>query len=173
YRTRDRARYLTDGNIEFLGRIDHLVKVRGYRIELGEIEAVLSQHPQVRESIVLAHKKERTGSTWLMAYVVPSQFPAPSTEELRSYLEGKLPSYMVPSRFVILEALPLNSNGKVDRRALPVPKMSDIERSEDVAAPRTPIEELIAGLWSEVLGLKQVGRHENFFELGGHSLLAT
>src|SRR5205823_544561 len=105
YRTRDRARYLTDGNIEFLGRIDHLVKVRGYRIELGEIEAVLSQHPQVRASIVLAHKRERTGSTWLMAYVVPSQFPAPSTEELRSYLEGKLPSYMLPSRFIILEAL--------------------------------------------------------------------
>ncbi|HJT57763.1 MAG TPA: amino acid adenylation domain-containing protein, partial [Ktedonobacteraceae bacterium] len=173
YQTRDRARYLPDGNIEFLGRTDHLVKIRGYRIELGEIEAMLTQHPGVRECIVLTCEGEDTGTTWLVAYVVLTQSSAPSVEELRGYLEKKLPNYMLPTHFVRLEALPLTSNGKVDRRALPVPGPSSSGPGEDFLVARTPIEEMIAGIWSEVLRRKQVGVHENFFEVGGHSLLAT
>jgi amino acid adenylation domain-containing protein len=172
YKTGDLARYLPDGNIEFLGRIDHQVKVRGFRIELGEIETVLGRHPTVRETVVMA-RKDVLGDNRLVAYVVPNQKPAPTTNELRSFLKRKLPQYMVPSTFMFLDALPLTPNGKVDRRALPAPDRVRPELERAFVAPRTPIEEMLAGIWAEVLGLEEVGIHDNFFELGGHSLVAT
>ncbi len=178
YRTGDLGRYLPDGNIEFLGRIDNQVKIRGYRIELGEIEAVLGQHPAVREAIVLAREgssKDSTGSPTtdkrLVAYVVaPSNT---STNELRSFLKQKLPDYMIPSAFVFLDALPLTPNGKLDRKALPAPDQSRPELEETLTAPRNPVEEIVASIWAEVLKLEKVGIQDNFFDLGGHSLLAT
>jgi amino acid adenylation domain-containing protein len=172
YKTRDLVRYRADGTLEFMGRVDHLVKVRGHRIELGEIEAVLEQHPGVRESVVVVHEGGSSGGKQLVAYVVPGQQSMPF-DDLRSYLRGKLPNYMQPACFMILEALPLNSNGKVDRQALPVPETNSVEGSKEVAAARTPLEEVIAGIWGEVLGRKQVSIHDNFFACGGHSLLAT
>jgi len=172
YRTGDLARYRTDGTVEFLGRIDHQVKLRGFRIELGEIEAVLAGHPTVQETVVLA-REDAPGEKRLVAYVVANQDRAPSAGELRHFLKEKLPEYMVPSAYVMLRALPLSPNGKVDRRVLPAPDPTNPEREEAFVAPRTPSEEMLAGIWAEVLGLKQVGIHDNFFELGGHSLLAT
>jgi len=172
YRTGDLARYLPDGNIEFLGRIDHQVKVRGYRIELGEIEAVLGQQPSVRETVVLAREDE-PGDKRLVAYVVPNDEHEPAVSELRRFLQKKLPEYMVPSAFVTLEALPLTPNGKVDRRTLPAPDRVRSELEGVFVAPRTPAEEVLAGIWAQVLGVEQVGVYDSFFELGGHSLLAT
>jgi len=171
-KTGDLARYLPDGNIEFLGRIDHQVKIRGFRIELGEIEAVLGQHPDVRETAVLA-REDKPGDKRLVAYVVPRDVQVPAIIELRRFLKEKLPDYMVPSAFVPLDALPLTPNGKVDRRALPVPDMARPEQEEAYVAPRTPAQEVLAGIWAEVLKLEQVGIHDDFFDLGGHSLLAT
>ena len=171
YKTGDLARYLPDGNIEFLGRVDHQVKIRGFRIELGEIEAVLSQHATVREAVVVA-REDVPGEKRLVVYVVPSQEPAPTTSELRGFLQQKLPDYMVPSIFVMLEVLPLTPSGKVDRRALPVPAQSRLKLESSFVAPRTQVEELVAGIWAQVLKLEQVGIEDNFFELGGHSLLA-
>ena len=172
YKTGDLARYLADGNIEFLGRIDHQVKVRGFRIELGEIEAVLAGHEGVRETVVVAREDE-PGEKRLVAYLVAAQETAPTVSELRSLLKGRLPEYMVPSAFVVLDELPLTPNGKVDRRALPAPDHTRPELEEAFVAPRTPVEEVVAGIWAEVLGMEQVGIHDNFFELGGHSLKAT
>ena len=172
YRTGDLGRYLPDGNIEFLGRLDHQVKLRGFRIELGEIEAVLGQHLRLRTSVVAA-REDAPGDKRLVAYVVPDQDPAPSASELRRFLQTKLPEYMVPSAFVTLEALPLTPNGKVDRRALPAPDPSGFRAENAYVEPRTPVEEQLAGIWEEVLGLERVGIHDDFFELGGHSLLAT
>ncbi|HLK58813.1 MAG TPA: amino acid adenylation domain-containing protein, partial [Chthonomonadaceae bacterium] len=168
YRTGDLCRYLPDGNIEFLGRVDHQVKIRGFRIELGEIESVLSQHPGVREAVVLA-REEGAGDKRLVAYVVG--LPGLSLSALREHLREKLPDYMVPTAFVVMEAFPLSPNGKVDRKALPAPEPES--RDEAYVAPRTPIEEGLVEIWSEVLGRERVGIHDNFFELGGHSLLAT
>ncbi|NER27105.1 MAG: amino acid adenylation domain-containing protein [Symploca sp. SIO1C4] len=170
YKTGDLARYLVDGNIEFLGRIDHQVKIRGFRIELGEVEAVVNTHPQVQEAVVIA-REEQAGNKYLAAYLVPHQ-ESPNPRELGNFLKQKLPDYMVPSAFVILEALPLTPNGKIDRQALPIP---DIEqnRQTDFVAPSTFTEEVIASIIASVLGIKQVGIYDNFFELGGHSLLAT
>ncbi|OYE00557.1 non-ribosomal peptide synthetase [Nostoc sp. 'Peltigera membranacea cyanobiont' 232] len=165
------ARYLPDGNIEYLGRIDNQVKIRGFRIELGEIEAVLSQHPHVQASYVIAREDNR-GDKRLVAYIVPQPQVTPTISVLRSFLKEKLPEYMVPSAIVILESLPLTPNGKIDRRALPAPEPSS-ELLEKYVAPRTPIEEILALIWQEVLKVELVGRHDNFFELGGHSLLAT
>jgi len=162
YRTGDLTRLLSDGNVEYLGRIDHQVKIRGFRIELGEIDAVLASHPAVRECVAVA----REGA--LVAYVVGESL---DLEKLRAFLGTRLPDYMVPSAFVVLESLPLTSNGKVDRKALPAP-----ERRVDEAvwvAPSGPIEEMLAGIWGEVLRLDRVGARDNFFALGGHSLLAT
>ena len=172
YKTGDLARYLPDGNIEFLGRLDHQVKIRGFRIELGEIETVLSQHTAVRENVVMAWE-DSPGDKRLVAYLVPAVKPPPTVSELRSFLREKLPEYMVPSVFMFLDALPLTPNSKVDRRALPAPDQTRPELKEAFVPPRTPVEELIACIWAEVLGVKQVGAYDNFFELGGHSLLAT
>ncbi|MEG4517840.1 MULTISPECIES: amino acid adenylation domain-containing protein [unclassified Microcoleus] len=183
YKTGDLARYLPDGNIEFMGRSDHQVKVRGFRIELGEIEAVLSQYPAVREAIALV-REDNPGDKRLVAYIVANSElraghgdTAPTHSEfinhLRVFLKQKLPQYMVPSAFVLLEAMPLTPNGKIDRRSLRAPDTNTAEFESNLAVPRTPDEQLIAEIWAEVLGLERVGIHDNFFELGGHSLLAT
>ena len=169
YRTGDLARYLADGNIELLGRIDHQVKVRGFRIELGEIEAVLREHPALRDAVVLA-REDVPGEKRLVGYVVAADLP-PTTGELRSFLQNKLPDYMIPGVFVYLQALPLTTNGKVDRRALPAPDTARPGLESVFVAPESGIEKTLAEIWRGVLGVEQVGIHDNFFDLGGHSLL--
>ena len=177
YKTGDLARYLPDGNIEFLGRIDNQVKIRGFRIELSEIEAVLNQHPAVRETVVIVGE-DVPDDKYLIAYIVPNQEQIPMQEVqsfaslLRQFLKEKLPEYMMPRAYVILESLPLTPNGKVDRRALPMPDTISFN-NQDYVAPRSQVEKLLAQIWAKVLGKEQVGIHDNFFELGGHSLLAT
>ncbi|MEQ8464529.1 non-ribosomal peptide synthase/polyketide synthase [Coleofasciculus sp. E1-EBD-02] len=170
YKTGDRVCYLPDGNIKYLGRIDNQVKVRGFRIELGEIEAVLGQHDAVQAFCVIV-REDSPGDKRLVAYIVTPSQVTPNISELRQFLKAKLPDYMVPSAFVVLESLPLTPNGKLDRRALPVPDLSG--QSATYVAPRTPTEEMLALLWSQVLTVEKVGINDNFFELGGHSLLAT
>ena len=170
YKTGDLARYLPDGNIEFLGRIDNQVKVRGFRIEVGEVEAVLVSQSQVKEAVVLA-REEQAGNKYLAAYVV-TESGTLNSRQLKEFLKQKLPEYMVPSAFVLLSALPLTPNGKIDLRALPIPDLTK-DHLETFVAPRTPTEAAIAEIMASVLGLKQVGIYDNFFELGGHSLLAT
>jgi len=165
YRTGDLARYQADGTIEFLGRIDDQVKVRGFRIELGEIEAALEQHGAVQESVVIAQGDQ------LAAYLVSSA--PPNVSELRSFLQETLPEYMVPTHFVPLTALPLSSSGKVDYQALPSPQPTRPELAVSYQAPQTQTEQQIAAIWQEVLGVEQVGIHDNFFDLGGHSLLVV
>ncbi len=191
YKTGDLGRWLPDGNIEFLGRIDHQVKIRGFRIELGEIEALLSQHPAVRESVVVV-REDSPGDKRLVAYVVAltlglvpngdsddsfkTQDSAMSSElvpQLRNFLKERLPEYMLPSAFVLLEALPIAPSGKVDRKALPAPDLSQLQPEGTFVTASTPVEEVLAGIWAEVLSLEKVGVRDNFFELGGHSLLAT
>ena len=172
YKTGDLARYLPSGEIEYLGRLDHQVKIRGFRIELGEVEAVLAGHKSVAENVVVT-REDVPGEKRLVAYVISKQDEAPSVSELRSYLKERLPEYMVPSAFVQLEALPLTPNGKVDRRALPVPDQERPQLEKAFVAPRTATEEVVAGVWADVLRLEQVGVYDNFFDLGGHSLLAT
>jgi acyl carrier protein len=167
YKTGDLACYQPDGTIEYLGRLDHQVKIRGFRIELGEIEAVLGGHPGVQEVCVVV-REDHPGEKCLVAYVVGEGVEPAG---LRGYLRAKLPEYMVPSAFVGLEALPLTPNGKVDRKALPAPEGRGVE--EGYVPPGTPTEELLAGIWGEVLHLERVGRQDNFFALGGHSLVAT
>ena len=170
YRTGDLVRYLPDGNIEFIGRVDHQVKVRGFRIELGEVEAVLSQHLGVRQAVVSVQEDDPTDKR-LVAYIVSSQKQTTNVSDLRNYLREKLPEYMIPSAFVMLKALPLTSNGKVDRRALPAPDSLRPELEATYAPPRTEMEQTIAGIWQEMLHLEKVGIDDNFFDLGGHSLL--
>ncbi|MEQ8387017.1 MAG: amino acid adenylation domain-containing protein [Coleofasciculus sp. A1-SPW-01] len=170
YKSGDLARYMPDGSIEFIGRIDNQIKLRGFRIELGEIEAVLRQQDQVKDAVVIA-TEDQLSNKRLVAYFV-SNSEQSITDELRSLLKTKLPDYMVPSVFVRLEALPLMPNGKIDRRALPKPEIEDTLSTQFVP-PRTVTEEELAQIWTSVLGIKQVGIHDNFFELGGHSLLAT
>jgi len=172
YKTGDLVRYLSDGNIEFLGRIDDQVKIRGYRIELGEIESVLAQHPCVGHSVV-AVREEGPGDKRLVAYVVGQCDSQTDAHELRTFLRQKLPEYMVPSAFIFLDGLPLTPNGKVDRKGLPAPDRNRDELEQAYVAPRSPTEEILAGIWTEVLKIEQVGVHDNFFDLGGHSLLAT
>ncbi|NET35554.1 MAG: amino acid adenylation domain-containing protein [Cyanothece sp. SIO1E1] len=171
YKTGDIARYLPDGNIEFLGRIDNQVKIRGFRIELGEIEAVLNTHPQVQQALVVA-RKDTPGNKQLVAYLVSSQL-APSQDELRHFLKQELPDYMVPSAFVSLAALPLTPNGKVDRRALPAPDVANFTSEASFVAPRDSLELQLAQLWADVLGVAPIGVRDSFFDLGGHSLLAV
>jgi amino acid adenylation domain-containing protein/non-ribosomal peptide synthase protein (TIGR01720 family) len=174
YKTGDLARYLSDGNTEFLGRIDYQVKIHGFRIELGEISSVLGQHPAIREAVVIAREDE-PGNKRLVAYVVSNREQAPEIAlfaDLRNFLKERLPEYMIPSAFVRLLALPLTPNGKVDRQALPVADIVRPELEGIFVAPRTPIEATIAGIWTSVLGLEQVGIHDNFFELGGDSILS-
>ncbi|HLK58301.1 MAG TPA: amino acid adenylation domain-containing protein [Chthonomonadaceae bacterium] len=171
YRTGDLARYLPDGNIEFLGRVDHQVKIRGFRVELGEIESVLRQNPRVREAAVIA-REDSPGDRRLVAYVVGTD-PEVRAEELRERLREQLPGYMVPSAFVMMEALPLNANRKIDRKALPKPEVLESEQDASYAPPRNEVEEILAEIWGQALRLPQVGIHDSFFELGGHSLLAT
>jgi amino acid adenylation domain-containing protein/thioester reductase-like protein len=174
YKTGDLARYRADGAIEFLGRVDHQVKLRGFRIELGEIEATLIQHPRVHNAVVLA-REDVPGLQQLVAYVVADADDAAAAElqaELRIFLRRTLPAYMLPSAILVLSALPLTSNGKVDRRALPAPLPGRAEL-DGAAAPRTPAEALIAEIWAAALGRPQIGIDDDFFALGGHSLLAA
>jgi amino acid adenylation domain-containing protein len=172
YRTGDRVRFRTSGELEFLGRLDRQVKIRGFRIEPGEIEAVLGRHPAVGQAAVLV-REDRPGEKRLVAYVAASPGAAPSAADLRADLRARLPEHMVPEAFVILAALPLTENGKVDRRVLARLAPEIPERSSSSIAPRTPVEELLAGIWAQLLGIEQVGAGDSFFELGGHSLLAT
>jgi amino acid adenylation domain-containing protein len=193
YKTGDLARWLPDGTVEFLGRADQQVKIRGFRVELGEIEAALGQHPDVREAIVAA-REDRPGEKRLVAYVVMGDggrgmgngtpasensdstpityHPSPITQ-LRAWLNERLPDYMTPAAFVILEALPLTPGGKVDRKALPAPEATPSDHKHGYVSPRTPVEQELAALWADVLKVDRVGIDDNFFELGGHSLLAT
>jgi amino acid adenylation domain-containing protein len=170
YKTGDLARYRPDGQLEFVGREDQQVKIRGFRVELGEIETVLGRHAEVKEAVVLA--LEGGGGKRLVAYFVPAPQTSVTVNELRDFVRERLPDHMIPSAFVALEAMPLNQNAKIDRKALPAPDMAR-GLSETFVAPRTPAEEIVAGIWAGVLGVPQVGVNDDFFELGGHSLLAT
>ena len=169
YRTGDLARYRPDGNIEFLGRLDHQVKINGVRVELGEIEAMLDQHPAINTAIVSA-RHDGSGNQRLIAYVVPEQPQSLTSDALRSYLKEKLPHYMTPSIFVMLDALPLNLNGKVDYPALPDPLQVNLDLAKSYVAPSTELEKLLADMWQEILGVERIGVYDNFFELGGDSL---
>ncbi|HEY6121541.1 MAG TPA: amino acid adenylation domain-containing protein [Pyrinomonadaceae bacterium] len=171
FRTGDLGRYLADGNIEYHGRRDHQVKVRGFRIELGEIETAIKSNPAIRQAVAIARDDGRGGKQ-LVAYLVAEATP-PTINEVRSFLRRKLPDYMVPSAFVMLDSLPLNSSGKVDRLALPVPDQNELTPQEEFVAPRTPIEDVLATIWAETLGLDRVGIKDDFFSLGGHSLLVA
>ena len=172
YKTGDLARWLADGTLEFLGRNDFQVKIRGFRIELGDIETKLAEHPAVREVVVLAQEK-RDGVKQLVAYLVPKDGPVPSIAELRDFLKQKMPDFMVPSAFMFLTALPVTPNGKLDRKALPEPSLNLQVAEANFIAPRNPLEQQLAELWTEVLKLERIGIHDNFFALGGHSLLAV
>ena len=171
YKTGDRARQLLDGTILFLGRVDEQVKIRGYRIELGEIEAALGQSSDVQDAVVLA-REDTPGDKRLVAYMLRAAHTAAQSDTIRTWVRQRLPEYMVPSVFVWLEQFPLSPNGKVDRRAFPAPEYPYSE-GEEFAAPRTPLEKLLVGIWSDVLGYEPVGRDDDFFENGGHSLAAT
>lgn len=169
YRTGDRARWRDDGVLEFLGRTDQQVKIRGHRVEPGEIEAVLTTHSAVAEAVVVDHRDDE-GTTSLIAYLVARPPHQPRSDELRDYLVGRLPEYMIPAAFVPLPAMPLNTNGKLDRKALPAPQRV---ASRGYVAARTPVEQQLVQLWQELLGVERIGIHDNFFELGGDSLRAA
>jgi len=170
YKTGDLARYLPNGDIDLLGRIDNQVKIRGFRIELGEIEAVLAQYPKVQETVVIDWE-DHSGNKRLVAYIVPNQ-EQPTTSELQRFLKEKLPNYMVPSAFVMLSALPLTPNGKIDRRALPAPDISSPTKESSFISPRDTLEQQLVQIWEDVLDTHPIGVRDNFFDLGGHSLLA-
>jgi len=170
YRTGDLARYLPDGRLEFLGRLDQQVKVRGFRIELEEIEAALLSHEAVQSAVVIALERTK-GKKELVAYVIGDKTRKPTVSELRAHLRQRLPEYMVPSYFVVLEQWPLTPNGKLDRLALPPPTDIRAQTETVYLAPRNEVEKIVAQMWQEVLQLDQVGVHDNFFDLGGHSLL--
>jgi acyl-coenzyme A synthetase/AMP-(fatty) acid ligase/acyl carrier protein len=167
YKSGDLARFRTNGLIEFLGRIDHQVKIRGFRIELGEIESVLARHESVRQAVVLV-REVQPGNKQLVAYIIPRQETAFSSEVLRGYLRNQLPDYMTPSIFVSIDQLPLTPNGKLDRRRLPEPELND-----SFVPAHTDAERVVTNIWASVLKVDQVGIRDNFFELGGHSLRAT
>ncbi|MDB9467605.1 amino acid adenylation domain-containing protein [Dolichospermum circinale] len=171
YKTGDLARYLPDGNIEFLGRIDDLVKIRGYQIDLCEVEAILSKYPRITQAVITTHGKNAK-EKFLVAYFIPVVSENVNTSELRKYLATQLPDYMIPSVFVQMDSFPLNPNGKVNRKVLPIPTHERPELNQIYIAPQTPIQEILTEIWAEVLGVKQVGIDDNFFQLGGHSLKA-
>lgn len=178
YRTGDLARYRQDGTLEFLGRIDQQVKIRGYRIELEEIEAVLSKHERVKAAAVMAYAESNGNSSpaadkRLVAYIVPTSQEGALIEELRNALQVTLPDYMIPASFIFLEELPLTPNGKVDRKALPEPDRTRPDIGERYVAPRNAVEQVLTGIWADVLGIEKVGVHDSFFDLGGHSILVT
>ena len=172
YRTGDLGRYLPDGRIEYLGRMDHQVKLRGYRIELGEIETVLGQNEGVAEATVMV-REDVAGDKRLVGYVVSKKDKEVKVSELRSYMKTKLPEYMVPGTVMLLEEMPLTLNGKIDRKRLPVPEHARPELETSYEQTQSPLEEVLVMIWSEILGMDRIGVHDNFFELGGHSLLAT
>jgi len=172
YRTGDLVRWRETGTLEFLGRIDQQVKLRGFRIELGEVEAVLDSHPDVSAAVAIV-REDSPGDQRLIAYVVPAAKAAPDIEQLRRECKAKLPPFMVPSAFVTVTAFPTTANGKLDRQALPAPDGSRPSLEREYAAPETPVEETLATIWGEVLGVEQIGLHDDFFDLGGHSLLAV
>jgi acyl carrier protein len=172
FRTGDLARYLSDGNIEYLGRLDRQVKIRGFRVEPAEVEVTLRGHPDVAEAAVIPHETH-PGDLRLVAFVVPRDGGVAASNELRAYVRTRLPDYMVPAAFVALEALPLGVSGKLDIRALPVPDAIGSESETTFVPPRTPFEELVASIMIEVLGIERVSVDDDFFALGGHSLLAT
>ncbi|WP_411704584.1 amino acid adenylation domain-containing protein, partial [Edaphovirga cremea] len=172
YRTGDVARYLANGELDYLGRVDHQVKIRGFRVEVGEVETVLEQHEAIKQAVVAVWEAEAGGKR-LVAYVVSGQSEAPATAELRAFLKQRLPDYMVPAAFIFLSELPLTASGKVNRRALPEPEPCRPELSESYVGARTETEALVCALWGQILKLERVGIYDNFFELGGHSLLAT
>jgi len=169
YKTGDLVRYRPDGNIEFLGRVDNQIKIRGFRVELEEIEQALRSHDTVNDCVVVLREDH---DKRLVAYVVAEAGMEPSASELRNLLRGKLPSYMVPALFEMIDALPLMPSGKINRAALPAPQ-SQPETDETFVAPATPLEELLASAWRQVLNLERIGVHDDFFDLGGHSLLAA
>ena len=169
YKTGDLGRWRPDGTLEYLGRNDRQVKIRGFRIELGEIEAQLARHAQVQEAVVIV-REDAPGEKRLVAYgVVEPSKSAPDAEALREHLNGVLPDYMIPSAFVMLDSLPLTLNGKLDRRNLPAPQPGGY--SSRYEPPQSEIEQVLARIWAETLGVSVVGRHDNFFDLGGHSIL--
>jgi amino acid adenylation domain-containing protein len=169
YKTGDLARFRPDGNIEYMGRVDFQVKIRGFRIELGEIEKILAGFDGIKESVIIAWEKT-PGDKHLVAYVVAEKGAALASDEIQAYLGKSLPEYMVPRIYVFLSELPLSPNGKVDRKALPAPTLT---QKENIVAPRTPVETTIVKIWEEVLGISPIGIYDDFFDLGGHSLLAT
>jgi len=168
YKTGDRARYLADGNIEFLGRLDQQVKIRGYRIELGEIEACLLRHPSIKAAAVVV-RDEVPGNKRLTAYLVAESGNTTDTEDLKAHIRHCLPEYMLPSAWLWLDAMPLNANGKLDRNALPA-SATQTDNAASYVAPRDEAEQAVADIWREVLGVQQLSIHDDFFELGGHSL---
>ncbi len=172
YRTGDVARFCENGEIEFLGRADRQIKLRGFRIELDEVETALAGHPAVQDAAVIA-RQDRAGELTVVSYFVPRHGQAVTSAELRAHLKQRLPHYMVPAAVVALDSMPLSPNGKVDRQALPAPVWSRAEDEAGVVGPRNHIEEIVAGIWTQVLGVERVGLHDDFFELGGHSLIAT
>jgi amino acid adenylation domain-containing protein len=172
YRTGDRARYLPDGSIVLMGRLDQQVKIRGFRVELGEIEAALAEHPGVSQSVVLAREDE-PGQKRLVGYVVLFEEKGATAAELKTHLKSRLPEYMIPAAILALPALPLTANGKVDRRVLPAPDREGTGAIESFVAPRSPVEQILAEMWIEILKVPRVSVFDNFFDLGGHSLLAT
>jgi acyl carrier protein len=170
YRTGEQGRYLPNGDVDFVARRENQVSIRGFRVELGEIESVLKTHPAVSEAAVLARENPRDH---LVAYVVANRQIPPSINELRNYVKAKLPNYMVPTAFVILDSLPLTPTGKVNRKALPALDLVRTDVGDEFISPRTPTEKKVATIWTDVLKIDRVGVHDNFFDLGGHSLLAT
>jgi hypothetical protein len=172
YRTGDLVRYLPGGDIEFLGRIDQQVKIRGFRIELGEIESLLKEYPQLKDAAVLAWE-DTPGDRRLVGYIVPDGETVPNNNELRNFLLEKLPDYMVPFIFIKMDSLPINPNGKVDRKALPKPDQSRPDLEKAYVAPRTELEQFIVDIWKDILGIDKIGIYDNFFDLGGNSLKAA
>ncbi|MEJ2178560.1 MAG: AMP-binding protein [Gammaproteobacteria bacterium] len=172
YRTGDLARYLSDGNIEFIGRLDNQIKLRGFRIELGEIESALEKHPQVREAVSVV-RNDANGYEQLVAFVLPQGSTNPAESDLLHALRDQLPAYLVPLRVLIVDEFPLTPNGKIDREALPGLNDSSVELTSIHKKPRTQMEKALVSIWLEVLNVDDIGVDDNFFELGGHSLIAT